>query len=215
MTFDPTPLNGRPSGKSATGLRAGIRKYSEALELMWMQYVVSYDRQGQRTLARSLRDRLNGYRSGIDSSISDLQLRFSSWWNDGAASDATVTQARALLVPGVILLVAVLIFTLWKRRLDRSRSSKSVLNERASTPVVVFYRRMIEALEARGLKRAPWQTPQEFALQVGTPEAVIITDAYHRVRYGAEDLSAGETAEMERCLRRMEKEQGETDQLPV
>jgi transglutaminase-like putative cysteine protease len=205
VTFDPTPLAGRPSGNQDTGLSASIRKYSEALELLWMQYVVSYDKQGQRTLARSLRDRLNGYRSGIDVSIADYQARFSSWWSNDSATQANTTP---MLVLGLSLVFVVVVFALWKRRLRRAEPSKSAFDNRAAIPVIDFYRRMIEALEARGWKRAAWQTPHEFALAVGTPEALIITEAYHRVRYGAEDLLASEAVEMERCLQRIEEKQG-------
>src|SRR5262245_40515430 len=57
VTFDPTPAAGRTE-PVRTGLTAQLGKYAEALELMWFQYVVGYDRQEQRTLATSLHYRL-------------------------------------------------------------------------------------------------------------------------------------------------------------
>ncbi|HJZ79487.1 MAG TPA: DUF3488 and transglutaminase-like domain-containing protein, partial [Pyrinomonadaceae bacterium] len=57
VTFDPTPPAGRTPHVS-TGLAAQLAKYSEALELMWFQYVVGYDKQEQRSLVTSLRKQL-------------------------------------------------------------------------------------------------------------------------------------------------------------
>src|SRR5213079_3639882 len=57
VTFDPTPPAGR-AARVRTGLAGALSKYSEALELMWFQYVVGYDKQEQRSLATSLRKEL-------------------------------------------------------------------------------------------------------------------------------------------------------------
>src|SRR4029079_16889311 len=54
VTFDPTPPAGRVA-RVRTGLAAQLSKYTEALELMWFQYLVGYDKQEQRSLASSLR----------------------------------------------------------------------------------------------------------------------------------------------------------------
>src|SRR6266850_1577407 len=61
VTFDPTPPAGR-TARVRTGLAAALSKYSEALELMWFQYVVGYDKQEQHSLATSLRNRLVDFR---------------------------------------------------------------------------------------------------------------------------------------------------------
>ena len=57
VTFDPTPSAGR-TPTVRTGLAGYLSKYSEALELMWFQYVVGYDKQEQRSLVTSLRREL-------------------------------------------------------------------------------------------------------------------------------------------------------------
>jgi Domain of unknown function (DUF4129) len=74
----------------------------------------------------------------------------------------------------------------------------------SETVVVEFYTRMTKALDSRGLRRSADQTPLEFAEALGTPEAISITRAYNRVRFGARGLSNAEAAEVERCLHRME-----------
>jgi len=65
--ISPKPNRGSPSiprrrrsygAGDEPGLAGQLSKYSEALELMWFQYVVGYDKQEQHSLATSLRSRL-------------------------------------------------------------------------------------------------------------------------------------------------------------
>ena len=55
------------------------------------------------------------------------------------------------------------------------------------------------------LKRADHETPQEFALATGMPLPVKITDAYHRVRYGAQTLPRDEADVIESWLKEIEE----------
>ncbi len=52
------PKRAARGGDEAAGWRAPVRKYAEALELFWIQYVVAYDKQEQRSLARQYADSL-------------------------------------------------------------------------------------------------------------------------------------------------------------
>jgi hypothetical protein len=70
---------------------------------------------------------------------------------------------------------------------------------------VDFYERLIKSLEKQGLKRASYQTPLEFAASVGLSEARAITNAYNRVRYGEEQLSASERKQIESLLFQLER----------
>jgi len=72
---------------------------------------------------------------------------------------------------------------------------------------VDFYERLIALLEKRGAKRPLHQTPLEFASLVGISEALAITQAYNRVRYGAEKLSASERKRIEELLFELERNQ--------
>ena len=54
---------------------------------------------------------------------------------------------------------------------------------------------------------SPDQTPLEFATSTGVSEAVIITAAYNRVRFGAEELSASELRQIETFLSKAEQEE--------
>jgi len=73
--------------------------------------------------------------------------------------------------------------------------------------VVEFYERMTKTLGARGLQRAAGETPLEFASATKMPEAMQVTRAYNRVRFGDAKLSASESAQIEEWLRRMEEKQ--------
>jgi len=73
---------------------------------------------------------------------------------------------------------------------------------------VDFYERLIRLLERQGLERAPNQTPLEFSASVNLTEARAITNAYNRVRFGAEQLSASERKQIEQLLMQLERNRG-------
>jgi hypothetical protein len=55
-------------------------------------------------------------------------------------------------------------------------------------------------MEQRGLARDKHLTPLEFASSLKSSDAILITRAYNRVRYGGQRLSATEKKEVERAL---------------
>jgi hypothetical protein len=55
-------------------------------------------------------------------------------------------------------------------------------------------------LAQRGMQRESYLTPLEFAGSVDLSTVLAITRAYNRVRFGGEQLSAGELREIERAL---------------
>ncbi|HVS83947.1 MAG TPA: DUF3488 and transglutaminase-like domain-containing protein [Pyrinomonadaceae bacterium] len=194
VTFDPTPPAGR-SPRVHTGLAAQLSKYSEALELMWFQYVISYDKQEQRSLATSWQNRL-------------LDLRRSSAAKFEQARRAWPSAIRPLLI-GLIALGAGIMIVALALRIRRQgwRRGLKVWGFRTApeSSRVDFYERLIALLEKRGAKRPPHQTPLEFASLVGMNEALAITRAYNRVRYGEEKLSASERKQIEQLLLELER----------
>lgn len=210
VAFDPTPAEGRPGAGGTSGLRARMRKYAEAFELFWIQYVVAYDRQEQRSLANSLRNSFEEFRRSIAQAADGVGTGLSAWrgGDDGGDTPADgragvwLLYARRLLIVSVacvLLLVAARGVLKFRGRKKRKGGAEN------RAPAVEFYERMSKALEGRGLRRAEDQTPLEFAAATGVPETLTITNAYHRVRYGARNLSPAEVAEVERCLRRVEE----------
>jgi protein-glutamine gamma-glutamyltransferase len=198
VTFDPTPPAGR-SPRVRAGLAAQLGKYGEALDLMWFQYVIGYDKQEQRSLASSWQRRL-------------FDLRREAAAKFDQAGRAWPSAIRPLLF-GLLALGAGGLTLLLAARIRRQgwRRGLKVWGFRtaAESSRVDFYERLIALLEKRGAKRAPFQTPLEFASLVGMSEALAITQAYNRVRYGEEKLSALERTEIEELLSVLERKRSE------
>jgi transglutaminase-like putative cysteine protease len=207
VTFDPTPADGRPAGTSGTGLAGRLRRYTDALELFWIQYVVAYDRQGQRDLARALHSQFNSYRLSASESADGLSAGFAAWLSGrggrlaGALGMAT---SPLVLAPAGFLFVGVGL--VWLRRrglLNFGRNGKGG-RDGAAAAVVEFYERMTETLASRDLRRRADETPLEFAETVGIPEVLAITQAYNRVRFGAQGLSPVEELHIKEWLKSIE-----------
>ncbi len=194
VTFDPTPPGGR-TARVRTGIAGALSKYSEALELMWFQYVVGYDKQEQRSLATSLRKDL-------------FDLRRESLNKFDEARKALPFVIPPVLI-GIVLLCALIMIALLTRRIRHFgwrqglRVWRSV--HAAETSRVDFYERFIRLLEKEGWKRETYQTPLEFAAVLGRSEAAIVTTAYNRVRFGAEELSPSESRQLEEALARLKE----------
>ncbi len=194
MTFDPTPAAGKTEPVS-TGFTAQVGKYAEALELIWFQYVVGYDRQEQRSLATSLHNQLFVYRRLF------VQIASAVW-------DAVSKSARGIALIGLAVMAAILLFFVarrvrrfgWRRglRLARRQGNKE-------TSAVVFYERWLALLERRGVKRDPNLTPLEFAGGLDFKPALFITRAYNRVRFGGQALTSAEFQEIEKTLAEFER----------
>lgn len=193
VTFDPTPPAGRTE-PARSGFVGQVQKYAEALELVWFQYVVGYDKQEQRSLATSLHNRL------FD--ISSLVSQLLAWMKQTVSPNPTSLIA---LIAAVTALIGLIIIGIRIRRLGWRRAvrlTKTTTNDASST--VEFYERLMSLLASRGLKREDYLTPAEFAADLGFNPVVKITRAYNRVRYGGEQLSASELRDIEISLQRLE-----------
>lgn len=210
VTFDPTPLAGRPL-REREGITGQISKYAEALEMLWMQYVVGYDNQEQRSLAKSVSNRFYELRDWLVLQFENLRETFSEWfgWLKGDEASGGFSYARlAVFILSLLLIIFGLIFFIRRvRRLGLRQSFKRRQAEDGKKSIVEFYERMTKSLAARGINRAAGDTPLEFATATGIPEAVQITRAYNRVRFGEHHLSTTEASQIEEWLRRMEGKQ--------
>lgn len=195
VTFDPTPAAGRTE-PVRSGFAAQLGKYAEAFELIWYQYVVGYDKQEQRSLATSMHDRAFRYQHVMATAMQRIQEIAAQVWRH----PLLVLLGIALIVLAIALL---LLLKRWGwRRLRISRSY-----QRSNHSAVEFYERLTSLLAKRGVVRSPDQTPLEFAAGAGFGEAVFITRAYNRVRYGAAKLSVSDQKEIERSLAALAEDQ--------
>jgi hypothetical protein len=212
VTFDPTPADGRPP-RHHTGLSASLSKYAEALELMWIQYVVGYDKQEQRSLATGLRNRLYNYRRAMSDGLDNLTALAVQWWHTITGRSGSehpwlwgAGGVLLLLLPLFLLVMLLSLLVGRARRLGLWRGLRFWRRQNEGRSVIDFYERMTTVLAARGLERAESETPLEFATATGMAEAVKITRAYNRVRFGEQKLSATEAAEIEEWLSGLEGE---------
>jgi transglutaminase-like putative cysteine protease len=205
VTFDPTPLAGRTEPINS-GFAAQVGKYAEALELLWFQYVIGYDKQEQRSLATSFTNHLFDYGRYLAQMV--------------AAVRRTVSSHRATVLCVGFGVLAGLLFLLAARRVHRfgwriglrmrgSHSSQTL----SATSSVLFYERLISLLERRGLQRDSHLTPLEFAHALNFQPALAITRAYNRVRFGGQPLSEVELREIDQTLEQLEGESGPSSSL--
>jgi protein-glutamine gamma-glutamyltransferase len=192
VTFDPTPSAGRTE-PVRTGLSAQLQKYAEALELIWFQYVVGYDKQEQRSLATSLHNQVFDYGRMITNLLATVQ--------------SYVTGNVPVVAIGFIAAVLFAVVLLFGKQIWRWARSAFVHSpeEGRTHSNVQFYERLIALMEQRGVLRDTHLTPLEFAKTLKSSEALLITRAYNRVRFGGQRLSDNEKREVERALFALER----------
>ncbi len=197
VTFDPTPTAGRATPVTR-GFAAQMGKYAAALELLWFQYVVGYDKQEQRSLAATLSNQMAHFRRSLERTTATLTAAIS---RHKAAGFFTAAGLAAL---------ALLIFAATRARRFGWRRALSVRRnqEMPSFSSVLFYERLMAVLAQRGAQREPHLTPLEFAGSLELPPALALTRAYNRVRFGREQLSYAEIEEIERVLSQLETQEG-------
>jgi transglutaminase-like putative cysteine protease len=194
VTFDPTPPAGRGAA-TRSGVTGWLSKYAEAMELVWFQYVVGYDKQEQRSLATSLHNGLFQLQRRLSDTFYRWQNTVRSGWRQ-----------PAILILSILLIALLVTLAVRVKRLGW-RGLKFYRREReVELSPIEFYRRLLRILSARGISRSADQTPLEFATQAGLEVPLRITHAYHRVRYGAQGLSPGEAKEIDGWLTEMERE---------
>src|SRR5437870_2413412 len=127
-----TPAAGRTE-PTRTGLAGWFGKYAEALELMWFQYVVGYDKQEQRSLATNLNNRLLQYWRSIATQINSLKITSSVFLRKGL-----LILACAVGVLIIILLGHRVRHLGWRRALTIAGAPE------VESSAVDFYERLIE-----------------------------------------------------------------------
>jgi hypothetical protein len=199
VTFDPTPSAGRIE-PVRTGITAQLQKYAEALELLWFQYVVGYDKQEQTSLAASLHNRFSDLSSFLARSFAGLKQRL-------PRDPVSIISSLASL----LFLVALVVLIRRIRRLGWRRAVSFSSTKVEDHSNIEFYERLTAVLESRGIKRANHLTPMEFAGEIGVQPALVITNAYNKVRYGREKLTSAELREVESALSTLETSLGDNE----
>lgn len=225
ITFDPTPYADRPGSQNIeqSGVRARLAKYQQAVEMLWAQYVVGYNRQEQRQMANNIRREVATYRywlqdayASVAKGLKDLRQWLTAQPSAGEKGKGTVSYP--FIVIAVLLTVACVGFAwmmrhrfAWLRKVFGRRGNADTQSDRS---IIDFYERMIKSLAAAGRVRQPQQTPLEFAAAVTdeTPEVAEITRLYNRVRFGAHNLTTSEQQQIEAWLQKLERQAKQADQ---
>lgn len=209
VAFDPTPAAGQTGEAAAGGFTESMRKYFEALEMLWIQYFVAFDSQEQRSLFASARKNISEANQAANSWLTSAYSALQEWWRNfrGDAGWAGTLYAVGvgiglLLAVAVIVYLSIFLFRRLRRSLFWSRIS-SRMKRGKQGDIVEFYARMQRILAEKGIVRPQHQTPLEFAFAVGNPDVRTITEAYNKARYGSADLSEDETAAIEDAILRL------------
>ncbi len=207
VPFDPTPFSGQTAGGSAVGITAAFGKYLEALETFWIQYFVAFDNQEQRSLFTSVRRGFSDYQSKTSGFMEGVGESLSEWWKE-VRGEKGIETSLAAVGRGIIILLSVVLgvfLVVWLyRKIVKLKVWQRLWNRalgNSNAAIVEFYQRMLTVLAEKGYVREPHQTPLEFAYTVGTPEAVMITQAYNEVRFGSKRLSGDEENRIESWLK--------------
>ena len=217
ITFDPTPSVGQNLTENTAGMFGFARKYLDALEALWIQYFVSYDNQEQRSLFRSMKSGLTDFQSKTTEWLNEYQHKMQDWWTEVRGDKGLQASAWAIAY-GIGYLIA-LIAGFWLlhkiylrlKKLELLNRLVSWWKRKKQKSIVEFYERMEKVLAKHGFQRQPHQTPLEFAFALNMPEAVSITEKYHRVRFGEKNLSGEESVEIENWLERLEKKESRSE----
>jgi protein-glutamine gamma-glutamyltransferase len=191
ITFDPTP----PGEPRQGGLLARLGLYWDWFQFTWGEWVINYDISHQLTLAQNLQrsstewsERLRHFSAGKARQAMDLLLRLERWTRDSP-----------YVLPSVLVVLVALLIGI------RSRSITAYLQARwqlhvhggasLTASLAVFeYRQMLKLLERRGWRKAPAQTPREFAASLSVSElagpVAEITEIYESARFGARPAEA-------------------------
>jgi protein-glutamine gamma-glutamyltransferase len=218
IEFDPTPSAGI-NDYTRGGLLASLRRYADAMEVFWLDYIVTLDSDEQASILVDLehrllkvRDRVLVYYLGVKLWARGLlnQLILDRQW--GISDLLKLGSALAVLGLSLMALYVVIsyrkrrglpptgygpwwhrLFVLptWRRRLMRRDYRQSA---------VLFYEQMLAIVRRAGLVKQPYQTPVEFAAASGLSPIREITTLYNRVRFGGAELDEGETRRVSALL---------------
>jgi len=198
MSFDPTP----PAAPRRSRF-ARLLLYADAVEMFWQDWIVGYDLDRQALLA---------YRMGASGrALGERSLdraRRVAW----TAATAGRSLLRSYWIP--LLSISLALAAAWfggsrllaawrtRLRLKAARRGGAVASD-----ATLLYERMLTLLERRGVRKAPWLTPSEFA--AGLPPSPLaevvaeLTAYYHAFRYGGSKNAAPRMAALLEQLARL------------
>jgi hypothetical protein len=225
VEFDPTPPAGI-NDYSQGGLRATLRKYMDAMEVFWLDYVVTLDKDEQASMIVEFQHRLLDYKSTIlayyKAAKRWLQQQIYSFTNKQEWTPASIF--RLLIGAMLVLLLCLSLYVATAYRKHKKRNLQTGYNawwyrwfiapllrwqkrrkRDHQASAVLFYEQMLAVAARGGLVKAPEQTPMEFATSAGYKQVREITLLYNRVRFGNATLNEAESNRIAELLTELKK----------
>ena len=202
MTMDPTP-SARAQTGPAEGPLAGFAAMMDAIRSRWVRNVVGYDLRAQASGFRAFLTWLS--RSGVG----DGESRGFNPNQGVEESDATDTGGATASTVGVLVVLLLLGFVLW-----RALGRKGVLRLRFFRPQPVSvrtYKRMEKILARRKLNRPVSRTVTEHLRFIegldfeARDDVALITKAYLEGRFGGRTLAPKRRGELQAALGRIRR----------
>jgi transglutaminase-like putative cysteine protease len=209
IAFDPTPAAGRLSANpNQAGILRRFRSYFDALETFWVQYVIAYDNQEQRSLISRISEQKN-LQNNLLLWGTKISKEVEEWWKNIKGERGLKTSLLTASKTLFLLLLLTSIVLLSRFLLEKFRILLKTLKDRlfpnGSSPKIEFYERMLKILAEKGYVRKDSQTPLEFAAMLNMFEVAKLTEEYHQVRFGNKKLSVTEERDIEVLLKNLEE----------
>ncbi len=219
LRLDPTPAG---EGSNAGGsLRSRMGQF-ETLQQLWEDYVMGVSSSDQPAMLELFNAKDQGLVGAIRLNIEKMILSLQTNQLVGGVFTPTkwFSMQGAL---GIVVFISLLIgayrlgFYVIRKLFKLRRDRRSIDPQRLTH--IKFYRRVVQALAKLHLKRAPNQTPLEFAKQVEEhfrskkdvygevePQIQFLTSIYYRLRFGFEPaIKEAEWQEIEKATQSLEQ----------
>ncbi|MGA3293716.1 MAG: DUF3488 and transglutaminase-like domain-containing protein [Candidatus Acidiferrales bacterium] len=202
ITFDPTP----PGAEKGAGFFGRLSLYWDWFQLGWSEWVINYDFSHQLTLGQTLQ---KSSRTWSDA-LRDLYSRKKQSAMRRLLTLDRRVEGSSWFRPGALILVVVLLLGLRGRGMIRYAVARWTLRARRggnlTASLATFeYGEMLRLLEKRGWRKAPSQTPLEFAAAIPAPDlsapVAQLTELYQSARFGSHPPRAEQMSSLLRSIR--------------
>jgi protein-glutamine gamma-glutamyltransferase len=191
LTFDPTPAG----AASSSGVLGRLGAYWDWFQLMWNEWVISYDVAHQITLSQNIQRGSQTWTARVRGFVQRAERKgkeFIALWQTKHGV------LRGLLPLVLVLFLVALNYNALHRAAVRVRlewRARSSLGTRPDAQLAsLLYEDLLRVLSRRGLRREASQTPLEFAAALDapgvSPAVDEFTSLYVRARFGGTPCDA-------------------------
>jgi len=197
LTFDPTPA--APAAQA--GLLGRVGAYLDWFQLMWNEWIISYDFAHQISLSQNIQRGTRSWSAQIHRFVSRIEGKGKRWMETWQQKHGGV---RWLLPLAVAVFLLILNYDRVRGAARRVRLEWRVRGTRAPRPdaqlASLLYQELLRVLSRRGWRRRESQTPLEFAAALTAPglapAVAEFTRLYAQARFGGAPCEAPRLREL-------------------